>query len=49
MRPEVTCPVCGIDFEVPGGKGEGDIVECPYCLAQLKLIEKDGKLLAEVA
>jgi len=47
LQPEVNCPVCGIDFEIPAGKGEGDSVECPYCLAQLRLVKKEGKLVAE--
>lgn len=47
LQPEVNCPVCGIDFEVPAGKGEGDSVECPYCLAQLRLVKREGKLVAE--
>ena len=44
---EVNCPVCGLDFEVPEGKGVGDIVVCPFCGAELKLVIKDGQLAAE--
>ncbi|MDK2856696.1 MAG: alpha-aminoadipate/glutamate carrier protein LysW [Bacillota bacterium] len=43
---EVTCPVCGVDFEVPEGKGVGDILSCPYCRARLRLTLDDGEVVA---
>ncbi|NLG85659.1 MAG: hypothetical protein GX489_00305 [Firmicutes bacterium] len=45
----VLCPVCDMEFEVPEGKGPGDIVECPYCGVQLVLAMEDGKLVAKEA
>ena len=43
----VLCPVCNMEFEVPAGKGSGDVVECPYCFVQLMIKMEDGKLVAE--
>lgn len=45
----VLCPVCGLEFAVPEGKGAGDTVECPYCHVELVLKLEDGKLVAEEA
>jgi len=45
----VLCPVCGLEFAVPEGKGEGAVVECPYCHVELVLKLEDGKLVAEEA
>ncbi|MDI6825441.1 MAG: hypothetical protein QME93_06020 [Bacillota bacterium] len=42
----VLCPVCGLEFEVPEGKGPGDTVVCPWCNAELKLVREDGELVA---
>ncbi|HHW17593.1 MAG TPA: sulfonate ABC transporter [Firmicutes bacterium] len=43
---KVMCPVCGLEFEVPEGKGPGDKVVCPWCEAELVLAEEEGKLVA---
>lgn len=43
---EVTCPVCGVEFEVPEGNGVGDIVFCPSCRARLRLTLEDGEVVA---
>ncbi len=42
----VMCPVCGLEFEVPEGKGPGDVVVCPWCNAELVLAQEDGQLVA---
>lgn len=46
---EVTCPVCGVEFELPEGKGVGDLVTCPYCRARLRLTLEDGEIAAKGA
>lgn len=43
---QVMCPVCGLEFEVPEGKGPGDRVVCPWCNAELVLAEEEGELVA---
>lgn len=42
----VLCPVCGLEFEVPEGKGAGDTVVCPWCNAELRLMQENGELVA---
>jgi Zn-finger nucleic acid-binding protein len=38
----VMCPVCGLEFEVSEGKGEGDTVVCPWCHAELVPAREGG-------
>lgn len=42
----VLCPVCGLEFEVPEGKGPGDTVVCPWCGAELRLVQEGTELTA---
>lgn len=45
----MVCLVCGLEFNVPEGKGPGDTVVSPWCNAELVLALKDGKLIAREA
>jgi hypothetical protein len=38
VKPKVYCPSCHRLLNVTEGKGEGDEMGCPYCLAQFKLL-----------
>ena len=37
LRPAVNCPACHRLFNVPSGKGEGDVLVCPFCAALMVL------------
>lgn len=38
----VECPVCLRDFQIPPDAREGDIVVCPHCKEEIRLIRVDG-------
>jgi len=42
----VMCPVCGLEFQVPAGKGPGDTGVCPWCNAEPVLAREEGELVA---
>jgi hypothetical protein len=37
LRPAVNCPACHRLFNVPAGKGEGDLLTCPFCATRMVL------------
>ena len=37
LKPKIYCPSCHRLLNVAEGKGEGDEMECPFCMAQFAL------------
>ncbi|MBW1973419.1 MAG: hypothetical protein JRI44_11400 [Deltaproteobacteria bacterium] len=45
-KDEVICPVCDASIPLEGDEKPDDEIYCSYCGMPLRLIKKDGELIA---
>ncbi len=44
----VECAVCGAEIDLPAGAKEGDIIHCPFCDVDLRLVKNGDSFSTEV-